>query len=331
MDSLFGRCKDFLVNLGLKLRPKSSRNRSILLYLFFVFISLLLWAFLTFNNNMTMEMKVRVVINCPEQVKFLSQVPDTLTVSATDRGTSFLRYLFGKDLIVRLSFDKYGLSDTNMFRVDAVALRREVQKAIGKHPLVQSVSPEHISLSFTTEPGKKVPVVADVELHPQLLCVQSGPITITPDSVMVYSDAKTLKELTEVYTYHINGNDLADTLQRKVNIQPLKGAAVEPNAVEVVVPVEKLVTGKKEIPVVVRNLPPGVKVLLFPAIVHATFSAPKSHKSQRDDITAVVDYNEIDLKRQKVAVRVGEAPAIYQSVFLDVDSLEFMIENVKRN
>ena len=146
---------------------------------------------------------------------------------------------------------------------------------------------------------------------------------------MVYGDSKTLKNITEVYSYHVKEVGLTDTLRRSVTIAPMKGIVIEPRHIEVFIPIEKLVTKSQKVQVSVRNAPDDVNVIVFPSKVDATFRVPISYyKNSNQEITAVVDYNSINLKTpgNKVQLLVGEVPGAYEDVRLSLDSVEYIIE-----
>ena len=75
---------------------ESPRTRSLLLYLVFVIISAIFWSFLTFNSDVKLDIEVPVEVNMPDNVHLLSKVPDTLTVTVSDRGYRFFSYLLYK-------------------------------------------------------------------------------------------------------------------------------------------------------------------------------------------------------------------------------------------
>ena len=144
----------------------------------------------------------------------------------------------------------------------------------------------------------------------------------------MFSDAKTLSEINEVYTYHVEETDLTDTLRRKVLIAPINGAVVEPRAIEIMVPIEKLKLQSRAVKIVVRNAPLGVKMLLFPSDVEVKYLSPVSRITEDAGITAVVDYNSVDFtsSSNKVKVMIGEVPAAYQDVTFSPDSVEYILE-----
>ncbi len=309
---------------------KSSKSRSILLYLFFVLISAILWCFLTFNNLITVDVELPVnLVSKPANVRLLTHVPDTVTVSVKDKGSSLIKYLFKSPPTLELKFSDYADGD-GVFKVDAAQLKKLVQRQLGRNSTIASILPENINVKYTDGPGKAVPVVVDIEVKPELLYTQTGPVVKSADTVMVYGDAKTLSAITEVYTYHVKATQLTDTFRRKVSIAPLRGAVVEPRSIEIMVPIENMASHHQKVQIAVRNVPQGTKVIVFPSSVDVSFRAPVSALKRKGEVTAVVDYNAIVASHtNKVAVTVGEAPASYQDFRLSVDSVEYIVQKLK--
>ena len=306
---------------------ESPRMRSALLYLFFIVISAVFWCFLTFNGDIQLDLQVPLEINTPNNVHLLSKVPDTLTVTVKDRGYRFFTYMFRKTPPLTLRLTDY--SDGNGdFKVDQSHLKKALTHVLNKHSTIVNVLPESLNIRFTDLPGKKVPVKTDIIVEPRENYTLYGALIQSQDSVLVFSDAKTLNAINEVYTYHVEETDLTDTLRRKVTIAPINNAVVEPRTIEIMVPIEKLKPQTRSVRIAVRNAPPGIKMLLFPSDVEVTYRSPVSRISDETGITAVVDFNSIDLNStsNKVKVIIGEMPAAYQDVKLSHDSVEYIIE-----
>ena len=306
---------------------ESPRTRSILLYLLFVVISAVFWCFLTFNRDVKLDIKVPVKISMPSNVHMISRVPDTLTVTVNDRGYRFFSFLFQQAPTLTLRFSDYN-DGNGYFKVDQSHLRKALAGVLNKQANIVSVLPENINIKFTDLPGKKVPVKTDIVVEPREDYTLYGALIQSQDSVLVFSDAKTLNEINEVFTYHVEELELTDTLRRKVMIAPINGAVIEPRAIDIMVPIEKLKEQKRSVKIAVRNAPPGLKMLLFPSDVEVTYRSPASRANDEGDITAVVDYNSVDFNStsNKVKVQIGEVPAAYQDVKFSHDSVEYIIE-----
>lgn len=312
----------------IKNRLKNSpRTKSALLYLSFVVISAVFWSFLTFNSDIQIDMEIPVEMSKPDNVHLLAKVPDTLTVTVRDRGYRFFSYLFHNSPKLNLRFSDY--SDGNSsFKIDQSHLKKALSPILNKHATIVNVLPESINVKYTDLPGKKVPVKTDIIVEPRQDYTQYGALIQSQDSVLVFSDAKTLSEINEVYTYHVEETDLTDTLRRKVTIAPINGAVVEPRTIDIMVPIEKMKSQTRSVKIVVRNAPQGVKMLLFPGDVEVTYLSPVSRITKDAGITAVVDYNSVDFNApgNKVKVMIGEVPAAYQDVTFSHDSVEYIIE-----
>ncbi len=306
---------------------ESPHMRSILLYLVFVFISAIFWSFLTFNSDVQLDVEVPVEMSLPKNVHLLAKVPDTLTVTVKDRGYRFFSYIFNQTPKLTLRFTDY--SDGNStFKIDQSHLKKALAHVLNKHATIVSVLPEAINIKFTDLPGKKVPVRSDIIVEPREDYTLYGTLLQSQDSVLVFSDAKTLSEINEVYTYHVEEVDLTDTLRRRVTIAPINGTVIEPRTIDIVVPIEKLKAQKRTVKIAVRNAPKNVKMLLFPSDVEVSYRSPVSRIKEDPGITAVVDYNSVDSSTpgNKVKVIIGEIPASYQDVKLSHDSVEYIIE-----
>lgn len=306
---------------------ESPRTRSILLYLSFVVISAIFWSFLTFNGDVQLDVEVPVEMNLPENVHLLAKVPDTLTVTVKDRGYRFLSYMFRKTPSLTLRFSDYS-DGHNTLKIDQSHLKKALANVLNKNATIVSVLPESINIKYTDLPGKKVPIKTDIIAEPREGYTLYGALITSQDSVLVFSDATTLSEINEVYTYHIEVNDLTDTLRRRVHFQPINGAVIEPRGIDIMVPIEKLKSQSRDVKISVRNAPAGVKMLLFPADVEVKYRAPESRIKDDPGITVVVDYNSVDNNTpgNKVKVLIGEIPASYQDVKLSRDSVEYIIE-----
>ena len=95
------------------------------------------------------------------------------------------------------------------------------------------------------------------------------------------------------------------------------------------IPVEPLVTKRSSIPVIVKNLPENVSVVVFPSYVQVSYLLPMSLYNDRldDKFEASVDYGDIQGNKAKLPVRIEIAPEIYQNIQLETDSVEYVIEN----
>ncbi len=310
---------------------KSGKTRSVLLYLFFVLVSTVLWSFVALNKEISQDISVKLsFIDVPSGTTLIDDVPQSVNITISDRGVSLLRYIFGGTPQLQVRFADYANTKTGYFTLNSVQLSALLKKnVLNRGTSIASIDPQEIKVKFTNLPGKKVPLRYDLDIEPNIKYVVNGIPVMSADSVTVFSDRETLAKINEVYTYLVKEKGLTDTLRRNAIVQQIEGAKISPSKVKVEVPIEELVLKKRELTVMQRNMPNGMKILLSPATVTASYLVPKSmYKNTDDDIKAVVDYNLVDWSNHstKVAVIVGESPAVYRNIQLKPDSLEYIIE-----
>ena len=156
-----------------------------------------------------------------------------------------------------------------------------------------------------------------------------GDISITPDSVFIYGDEAVTRSIKEVNISPVNVTGLAEPLERNIMLRPIKDVRIEPRRVKLSVPVEPLIRKELSVPVVVRNAPTSLSVIVFPSSLKVSFLLPQSlYKKTHNDIVAIVDYNDIEQNPQahKVHIATVEAPVIYSNIKLSSDSVEFIID-----
>lgn len=313
-----------------KINASRSKTKSILVYMLFVLISAVFWCFITLNKVVQQDIAFRLeVTNIPSEVTIIDDIPSVVNVTIRDRGAAFVKYALWGAPVMKIRFSDFADPNSGFMRLNSLQIRNLIKKMLNREATVVGILPDAVSVKFTALPGKKVPIRFDLDISPDIKYVVNGVPVMEVDSVMVYSDRETLAGINEVFTYHVQESGLTDTLRREVTIAPIVGAKVQPRTIHIMVPIEQLIAKRKHIPISVRNLPDNVKLLLSPSIVEATFLVPKSlFKNNANDITAVVDYNTFNWtsNSNKVAVSVGESPAVYKNIEISPDSIEYIIE-----
>lgn len=302
-------------------------TKTVLNYLIFVFISFIFWAFLSLNNNIQHDIEIPIKIKeIPDSSTIITSVPDHVSVSVKDKGISLLKFLVGKTPVLNLRFKDYALQE-GVFFISNTELRRRIRGLFENSTTIQGISIENIDIKYTNLPGKKVPIRLDLDIRPNIQYVIYGSIKQDVDSAVVFSDRNTLAEIEEVYTYRVEERNLKDTLLRTVAIAPMQNVKIDPERIQLTIPVEPLISKKLNIPVQVKNMPAEMNVITFPSVVEVSFLVPFSMYRKNLPMTAVVDFNDISrAKSNKVNVKIEESPALYNNVSLAQDSVEFIIE-----
>ncbi len=310
---------------------KSGRiaTKSVLLYLLFVAISAVFWCFITFNIDVQQEIEVDFeIVNKPDNVTFITEPPKTITMTVRDKGAWFVKYWIVSPSALKVDFKKYSNDNSGYVTLTSRQLIDALRTSVGRNVTVVSVFPESVSVKYTDQEGKKVPIKFDLDIEANLKYA-IGKYVVSEDSVVVYADSETLSQISEVYTYHTQMVNLTDTLRRSVTIQPCVGAKMVPSSVKIMVPVERLIQKRQQVGIQVRNVPDRQSLVVFPSSVEVSYLVPQSqYKNTISNISVVADYYSIDWasKSGKVAVFVSDYPSICRNVELSVDSVDYIVE-----
>ena len=307
----------------------SSKGRDILLYLVFVIISFAFWAILSLNNLIQDNYKVRFrITGIPQGVTMINDYPREFNVTVKNNGYVLLKYMIGDNPEITVDFKEYA-NGNGQILISRQELEDMLVAEFGSGTSIVSFSPESLSIKYTSLPGKKVPVEIFGDYVANFQYVVNGEIVAVPDSVTIYSDAGNLSAINKVRTEKIISRNLTDSLYVKIAIQNIKDVRAVPDSVDVMIPVEPLVTKRSSIPVIVKNLPENVSVVVFPSYVQVSYLLPMSLYNNRldDKFEASVDYGDIQGNKAKLPVRIEIAPEIYQNIQLETDSVEYVIEN----
>lgn len=307
----------------------SSKGRDILLYLVFVIISFAFWAILSLNNLIQDNYKVRFrITGIPQGITMINDYPREFNVTVKNNGYVLLKYMIGDNPEITVDFKEYA-NGNGQILISRQELEDMLVAEFGSGTSIVSFSPESLSIKYTSLPGKKVPVEIFGDYVANFQYVVNGEIVAVPDSVTIYSDAGNLSAINKVRTEKIISRNLTDSLYVKIAIQNIKDVRAVPDSVDVMIPVEPLVTKRSSIPVIVKNLPENVSVVVFPSYVQVSYLLPMSLYNDRldDKFEASVDYGDVQGNKAKLPVRIEIAPEIYQNIQLETDSVEYVIEN----
>ncbi len=307
---------------------RSPRGKNIMMFLLFLAISAVLWTVLTLNEESSRDLRCTVTIsNIPDSVVRISPIPPYLNVSVRSRGTSMIKYLFSDDLIMNVDYRTY--ISGNHFILKEQALKAFFRARLGGDVQIQSVTPDSISIFFSDSKGVKLPVKVDEHVVPGPQFAIIGKIRSLTDSVMLYSAEPLPKKLRSVSTMPIVLNDVRKSQSLKVAIRTEKNMRAIPDSVEVRIDVEPLISKSRMVDVRPVNVPEGIRLIPVPNQVEVYYMVPMSvYKSTESNpiFTVQADYNTILEGDEKIAISLTSAPSNFLNVFLEADSVEFIME-----
>lgn len=298
-----------------------------MLFFVFVCVSALFWFILALNDSAEDYFNVNLrIVNRPDSVTFISDVPEKIHVAVSDKGTNLWRNGYLKHPVVNIDFKEF--SSDGVLRYSYNDLIASLRESFGNNASITSVSLDSLQLYYTTNPGKKVPILVNCHVYPASGSTLEGSISASPGSVYIYGNKETLDTINYVGTEAMTLRDLSETTAMDVKLRKIKGVRAIPSKVVLTIPIEPLVQRQAMVTVEAVNVPEGDGMLLFPSKVPVEYYVAMSRLNDDEDsnIHLAVDYNDIALTHDgKLKVSVLKFPDRLKNLTLRRDSVEYAL------
>ncbi|MDE7474054.1 MAG: hypothetical protein K2M71_00325, partial [Duncaniella sp.] len=283
---------------------KSSRGQNVLLYLLFVAVAFVFWVFLSLDTEVQRDFDVPVELqDVPDSVTVIGQVPQSLDVSVKGKDSQLIRFLWGKLSPVKLKWQDN--VEGQALVLTHQKLDSRMREYFGNGVQIVSCRPDSLRIPFTTQPGVKVKLMVQADIHPNLQYIISGPITANVDSVTLYSVTDLPHNLKYVSTEPIVKSNLKDTMRYEIRVKPIAGVRIIPETVTVTVPIEPLIMRKRFVGIEVENLPDETNLITFPSKVEISYLVPMRSYNYDYPVKAYVDFRAAQPSRKKLAVSLS--------------------------
>lgn len=264
-------------------------------FLFFLLFTSILWIFIQFSKNYTQEVAIGVnYTNIPEDKMLNDKSDQTLRLVLNGNGFRLMSYTLEKK-IISLSIDEGKKINENEYSFELNKNSHLLSQKLGFSGNVMSVRDSRLSLFLDDNLIKKIPVrvVQDV-----VYAVGYGSdfgIQVLPDSVTISGPSKIIDTIQFVETEKLTLKDLNEDYQSdlKINKEHFpKSVSIIPREVSSSISVEKITEGTLSIPIVLKNIPVGVEVKIFPKETKVVYkvSLAKYKEITAQDFVIVADY-----------------------------------------
>lgn len=299
-----------------------------LTYLMFVAVAFVFWVLMSLDTEVQRDFEVPMeVTEVPDSVTLIGQLPPTLAVSVKGKDSQLLRFMWGKMSPVKFKWAD-NASDGNM-KLPGARLDSRLREYFGTGVEIVSCRPDSLRIPYTTQPGVKVKLLVQADIHPNLQYIVSDAPYADVDSVTLYSVNGIPHSLKVVSTEPIVKSDLKDTTRYEVKVKPIAGVRIIPDKVTVTVPVEPLIARKRMAVIEAQGVPEGKNLVTFPSKVEVSYLVPMSAYNDEYPLKAFVEYNDVKKPGNKIPVTLSMLPSIYHSVSFSPESVEYIIEDAQ--
>ena len=307
---------------------RSRRGHNAIVFLVFLFIAAVLWCVIAFNDQSQADIRMPVrVTHVPDSVTIVSQIPPTIAISLQTRGTQLLKIGLTRPPVFNIDFRMYRQGNTlRLTDTDLKAIARGALDGAA----IAVVSPDSLSLAFTTQPPVILPVNPDFIAIPGPQAAISGNPILSADSVKVYSTRRLPGNISAITTEPLRVNGINETTTRRVRLIAPPHSRVVPDSIDVTITVEPLIFKTRKVTVEAVNVPEGQKLITFPAQIDVMYMIPVSdYKTSDPYIRVTADYRSVaGGKSRMVRLRIADASENLLNVHLAADSAEYIIEHL---
>lgn len=315
------KISDFKSSINKKVH--SSKGKDLVIFVIFVCVSFLFWLLLTLNNETQQDIDVKVELtDKPDNVTLISDVPKSINVSVRDKGSALIKYIWGESPTMRIKFDDYDNGENRMV-MGEIEINSRLRSFFSSGCQITSSKPDSINIYYTTQKGRNVAVDVTADLHPALQYTINGEVTVSNDSVTIYSISDLPLSLKSVNTETVVRNNLKDTTYIDAKIIPIPGTRIIPDKVTLRVPVEPLIAKKRTISIEPINAPANSELITFPSKVEISYLTPMSRYNEDCVIKAYANYE--DATGLKIPVSMSIIPEHLTNFSFSPDSVEYII------
>jgi len=184
-----------------------------------------------------------------------------------------------------------GVEDEFVLSGDAIT--RNAQELLGADMSIETMLSDKLVFRFPKENSKKVPVHPNFSMTLTPQYINSGSLSMEPDSVTIYGEPYKLENIDRVYTQSFALNDLKKSVSGEVMLEPIKGVRFSDEKITYGMEVVRYVEITANMTVGVRNVPSGKSLSVYPGTAKVSFRCafPVS-VSPQDKVHFYIDYKD---------------------------------------
>ena len=268
-----------------------------------VFLLALLLAFSTWIiHNLSLKYSVYLKVEVVAESNIEGRAQKSLSgteVMARCRTTGWrilYHRLLGDDVVdVDFPSTAFQHDHADLFYISSDKLHEYVDQLFGPNVSVEYFVTDRIDFEFREEVFKRVPVKAVSSLSFEDQFMATGPMVLQPDSVTVYGDPMHLDAIEHVTTATITKLLINDNFSGMIELTPVKGMRLSEDEVHYKMEVTRyLEVTRKDVPVVVKGVPTGVDVEVYPQNVDVTLYVEFPLKSDpKKDLAIEARYDDV--------------------------------------
>jgi len=303
------------------------------IFLLCLLLSTFFWFLSSLSDIYTTTLSVKLKYNSLDESFILTEEPPK-QLSFKARSSGF--ELLGEQLSLNRNEVEVNLQDAkseknNRFFILTSVVKPSIREELDADIELLDLESDTLWLSTEERLKKKVKVIPQVDLSFKAAYKLRSKIELNPKTVEVLGPKSFIDSLLEIKTALYKAKNIDDSIKVKLKlIAPanVNGFRIEPEEVEILIPVEKYTEKQLTVPVKVNNeMSQNLIIRTFPDEVELTFLVPisKFNSLSASRLDAVVDYNKESSKSQKLKISLQNLPDYAVLRKIEPERVEYII------
>lgn len=285
-----------MIKKTLKSVKDSFGKKNVKTYLFFVAFTTFLWLALQFSKNYSQEVTFGLQYINVQKEKLLSPKTDKeIKMVLEGSGFQLLRYsLFKKD--IKLNVLKASKKTEKHSFFTGKSMLNIIKSSLDYEGNISYLLKDSLNIYYDVFDKKELPIKLNANIEYKQGFISAKGLTTEVDKIVVFGPKSVLDTLKQIETKTLNlknvHEDYSGSLAVKKYNSNLK-LSFDTKKIPVQLKISELTEGKFKVPVIVKNVPKGSKVQLFPKQVPVVFSVSlEDYKAlSAKDFKVIADLN----------------------------------------
>jgi len=270
------------------------KNKNTIIFLISIGISTFMWLLIKLSKEYEIIVNIPVEYeNMPADKILIKTADSVIRVSLTDNGFDLIgsRIIATTNPLV-LNTEKFRIKKLSKGKTKYFVLSNafyDLLKAkFSSSTKIATLKPDSLILIFEKLASKKVKVLSRVNVELASQYQFSGPLKLSPDSIIIYGSAHQLAEINSLQTIEKEFKELESNIAEKLAIVIPENIRLEDESVKLNIDIEKFTEASVEVPIQ-TPFNKNKKIKIFPKQVQIKFaiSLDDYHQLKADQFTVI--------------------------------------------
>ena len=246
---------------------KPRDRRTGLIFLLSLLIAFSIWLLHNLSLPYSVFIEYAVDVNTSMEGRAQrSESSDLLIIRGKADGYYILRQRFGRPKVLNVTVDPSSLVQypdrEDLFHVSCESIKGAIVEALGSNVELEFIVTQSLDFVLPNMEYRRVPIIPKLSLAFRSQYMQVGDISLNPDSIDIYGDARILGAIDSVMTETIAESNIDADLQGIVDIIPIRNVTYSDKNAYYYVRTERYIGESVELPVYAAGLPEGKEMIL---------------------------------------------------------------------